>query len=266
MKLLGGAVPVTTIMLARSTGQLLWVLPSLARRGPRVLRTAHPWLHLARGLFSIACWALYYWSFLRLDLATATVLSFTSVMFVTALAGPVLGEVVRWRRWTATIVGFLGVMVVARPVGVRIDPAILVALASALFGAGIVLTTKKLAVTERTETIMLYIGIITFSGSLPAALPSLTLPSAAEACWLALMAVTGPAGMQLWISSFRLADATVIAPLGYTRLLFATLAGALWFDERPDGWTAAGAVLIVASALYITQREAALARARARPH
>jgi drug/metabolite transporter (DMT)-like permease len=265
VKLLAGAVPVTTIMLVRSTGQLLWVLPSLARRGPRMLRTAHPWLHLARGLFSLICWALYYWSFLRLDLATATVLSFTSIMFVTALAGPVLGEVVRWRRWTATIVGFLGVLLVSRPFGARIDPAILVALASALFGAGIVLTTKRLSATERTETIMLYIGVVTFFGSLPVAIPDLAMPHAWQALWLALMAVTGPAGMQLWIGAFRLADATVIAPLGYTRLVFATAAGVLLFDERPDGWTAAGAALIVASALYITQREAALARARARP-
>ena len=263
VKLLGDAVPVTTIMLVRSTGQLLWVVPALARRGPRVLHTARLLLHLARGLFSLISWALYYWSFQHLDLATATVLSFTSVMFVTALAGPVLGEVVRWRRWSATIIGFAGVAVIARPVGASVDPAVLAALVSALFGAGIVLTTKRLSNTERTDTIMVYIGLVTFSGSLPVALPWLTVPEPWQSGWLLLMALAGPAGMQLWISSFRLADATVLAPLSYVRLVFATAAGILLFDERPDGWTAAGAALIVASALYITQREAALARARA---
>jgi drug/metabolite transporter (DMT)-like permease len=80
-------------------------------------------------------------------------------MFVTALAGPVLGEVVRWRRWTATIVGFLGVVLVARPLEAGLNPAVLVGLASALFGAGIVLTTKRLSATERTDTIMLHIVI-----------------------------------------------------------------------------------------------------------
>jgi drug/metabolite transporter (DMT)-like permease len=262
VKLLAGTVPVTTIMLVRSTGQLLWVLPSLLRRGTGLLRTSHPRMHVARGLFSLICWGLYYWSFQHLDLATATVLSFTSIMFVTALAGPVLGEVVRWRRWTATIIGFIGVVIVARPFGAALNPAVFVALASAFFGAGIVLTTKRLSVTERTDTIMLYIGLITFGGSLPVALPSLTLPHAWQALWLGLMAVTGPAGMQLWISAFRLADATVVAPLGYTRLLFATAAGALMFGEQPDGWTGLGALLVVGSALYITQREAAVARQR----
>ncbi len=263
VKLLAGSVSIAMIMLVRSAGQILWVTPWMARRGLAIFRTRHPWLHVLRGLFSLICWALYYWSFQRLDLATATVLSFTSVMFVTALAGPVLGEVVRWRRWTATIMGFIGVVIVARPFAAGRNPAVLVALTSALFGAGIVLTTKRLSSTEHTDTIMLYIGIITFSGSLPAALPAFTVPEAWQATWLALMAIIGPAGMQLWIGAFRLADATVVAPIGYTRLLFATAAGALMFDEQPDWWTATGAVLIVASALYITQREARVARERA---
>lgn len=260
VKLLANTVPVTTIMLARSAGQILYVAPLLARRGTILLRTSRPVLHLVRGTFSLVCWGLYYWSFQRLDLATATVLSFTSVMFVTALAGPVLGEIVRWRRWSATIVGFLGVALVARPLDLEIDPAIGIALLSALFGSGIVLTTKKLSATERTGTIMLYIGLVTFTGSLPVALPFLTVPEPWQGFWLVLMGVTGPAGMHLWINAFRLADATVIAPLGYTRLIFAAIVGVLLFGEVPDGWMAAGAVLIVGSALYITLREAKVAR------
>lgn len=260
VKLLANTVPVTTIMLARSAGQILYVTPLLARRGTILLRTSRPVLHLVRGTFSLVCWGLYYWSFQRLDLATATVLSFTSVMFVTALAGPVLGEIVRWRRWSATVVGFLGVVLVARPLDLQIDPAIGIALLSALFGSGIVLTTKKLSATERTETILLYIGFVTFSGSLPVALPFLTVPEPWQAFWLVLMGVTGPAGMHLWINAFRLADATVIAPLGYTRLIFSAIVGVLLFNEVPDAWMAAGAVLIVGSALYITLRETKVAR------
>jgi drug/metabolite transporter (DMT)-like permease len=263
VKLLAGTVPVTTIVLVRAAAQILWVLPALARGGFAVLRTSHPLLHLMRGLFSLACWVLYYWSFQHLDLATATVLSFTSVLFVTALAGPVLGEVVRWRRWSATLVGFAGVVVIARPGSCGLDPAVAVALVSALFGAGIVLTTKQLSRTERTDTIMVHIGLVTFAGALPLALPALTLPEPWQAGWLALMAVAGPAGMQLWISAFRLADASVLAPLSYVRLVFAGIAGLMLFGERPDGWTVAGSALIVGSALYITRREAALARQRA---
>lgn len=260
VKLLANTVPVTTIMLARSAGQILYVAPLLLRRGVMLLRTSRPLLHLARGSFSLICWGLYYWSFQHLDLATATVLSFTSVMFVTALAGPILGEIVRWRRWTATIIGFLGVVLVARPFDLRIDPAIGIALLSALFGSGIVLTTKKLSATERTETILLYIGLVTFGGSLPVALPNLTTPEPWQAFWLGLMAVTGPAGMHLWINAFRLADATVVSPLGYTRLIFSAIVGVVLFNETPDLWMVSGAVLIVGSAIYITLREVKVAR------
>jgi drug/metabolite transporter (DMT)-like permease len=260
VKLLANTVPVTTIMLARSAGQIVYVAPLLLQRGVILLRTARPLLHVARGSFSLICWGLYYWSFQRLDLATATVLSFTSVMFVTALAGPILGEIVRWRRWTATIVGFLGVVLVAKPFDLRIDPAIGIALLSALFGSGIVLTTKKLSATERTETILLYIGFVTFGGSLPVALPNLAVPEPWQAFWLVLMGVTGPAGMHLWINAFRLADATVVSPLGYTRLIFSAIVGVVLFNETPDLWMVCGAVLIVGSAIYITLREVKVAR------
>ena len=260
VKLLANTVPVTTIMLARSAGQILYVAPLLLHRGVMLLRTSRPLMHLARGSFSLICWGLYYWSFQHLDLATATVLSFTSVMFVTALAGPILGETVRWRRWTATIIGFLGVVLVAKPFDLRIDPAIGIALLSALFGSGIVLTTKKLSATERNETILLYIGLVTFGGSLPVALPNLTMPEPWQAFWLVLMGVIGPAGMHVWINAFRLADATVVSPLGYTRLIFSAVVGVVLFNETPDLWMISGAVLIVGSAIYITLREVKVAR------
>ncbi|MFQ3622025.1 MAG: DMT family transporter [Acetobacteraceae bacterium] len=256
VKLLANTVPVTTIMLTRATAQLVYVSPAFARRGTALFRTNRPILHAARGLFSLLSWGFYYWSFQRLDLATATVLSFTSVMFVTALARPLLGETVGRRRWSATLAGFAGVVLVAKPFSVAPDPAILLALLSALSGSGIVLTTKRLSATERTDTIMAYIGLVTFVGSLPIAAPTLGVPEPWQAGWLAAMAAAGPAGMHLWIASFRHADATVIAPLGYSRLVFAALIGAILFDEWPDGWMVSGAIVIVGSVLALTMLEA----------
>ena len=94
-------VPLATIVLARSIGQLAWTMPAFARDPWGLVRTRQLRLNLLRGLLSGVSWFMYFTSFSRLTLATATVLSFTSVLFVTALAGPVLGERVRWRRWTA---------------------------------------------------------------------------------------------------------------------------------------------------------------------
>jgi drug/metabolite transporter (DMT)-like permease len=265
VKLVGPAVPVSMIVAMRSLAQLAWVAPALARSGPDLFRTRHLWLHLLRGLLSLLSWGAYYFSFRELPMATATVLSFTAVMWTTALAGPVLGEVVRWRRWSATLVGFLGVLLIVRPGVLPVGIATIAAIASALCGAGLTLATKRLAGTETTGTIMLYVGIVTSSGAVPAAI--LHWSWLTPTLWLVLvgMAALGVCGMFLWITALRLADASLLSPVTYTRLVFAALAGVLLFDEAPDGWTIGGAVLIVASTLYITQREAYLLRTRSRP-
>lgn len=261
VKLMGGAVPVATIVLVRAIGQVAFTLPALHGSGLALLRTNRLGLHLLRGALSLISWAAYYLSFQYLDLASATVISFTSVMFVTALAGPVLGEIVRWRRWSATLIGFAGVVMVARPgSGDAADAWVFAAaLLSALCGAGIVLSTKMLARSERTQTIMVYIGIVTTLGALPFALPGLAWHGWTQAGWLVAMAISGPAGMFLWISALRIADASALAPVSYTRLIFALGLGYLLFREIPHGWTLAGAAVVVASALYITYREAKVA-------
>ncbi|WP_240791062.1 DMT family transporter [Roseomonas sp. AR75] len=258
-------VPLATIVLARAVGQLAWAMPAFARDPIGVMRTGQLKLNLLRGALSGISWYMYFVSFAMLPLATATVLSFTSVLFVTALAGPVLGEVVRWRRWTATLVGFAGVVAIVRPGTLEVGWPVLAAICSAFLGAGIVLTTKMLARSERTITIMFYIGLVTTALALPVALPGLAWPGWWNLFLLFLTATCGPAAMILWINALRLADASVVAPVGYVRLVFAAAFGVVLFNEIPDVWLGIGAVLIVGSALYITQREAKVAQRKAAP-
>jgi drug/metabolite transporter (DMT)-like permease len=260
VKLVGPAVPVAMIVALRSIAQLVWVAPALLRRGSAMFRTQHLHLHILRGALSLVSWSAYYFSFRQLPMATATVLAFTSVMWTTALAGPILGEVVRWRRWSATLVGFAGVLLIVRPGVLPIGIATLAALGSAVCGAGITLATKRLAATESTETIMLYIGLVTTSGALPAAIVEWSWLTPRLWLVLVVMAGLGVSGMFLWITALRMADASLLSPITYIRLVFATAAGTLLFAEAPDGYTIAGALLIVASTLYITQREAQLRR------
>lgn len=263
VKLMDGAVPVATIVLARGLGQIAIALPLMRGAFLAQLRTDRFSLHLLRGGLSLVSWAAYYVSFNHMSLATATVLSFTSVMFVTALAGPVLGEVVRWRRWSATLMGFVGVLLVARP-GTGIEPIwIGGSLLSALCGAGIVLSTKILSRTERTSTIMIWVGIFCSLGALPFAIPGLAWHGWANMGWLLGMAVCGPIGMYLWVTALRLADASAIAPVSYTRLVFAGLFGAFLFNEVPDWLSILGAGIIVGSALFITYREAKVGKVKA---
>lgn len=260
VKLVGPAVPVAMIVAMRAVAQLVWVAPSLVRNGFAMFRTRHLALHVLRGVLSLMSWSAYYFSFRELPMATATVLSFTAVMWTTALAGPVLGETVRWRRWSATLVGFAGVLLIVRPGVLPVGIATLAALGSALCGAGITLATKRLAETENTDTIMLYIGLVTTGGALPVAIVEWSWLSPGLWLVLLIMAGIGVSGMFLWITALRLADASLLAPITYTRLVFATAAGAVFFGEIPDGYTLAGAGLIVAGTIYITQREAQLRR------
>lgn len=255
-------VPLATIVLARSVGQLFWALPAVIA-DPRVLRSSRPGLAILRGALSGVSWWMYFVSFAALPLAMATVLSFTFVLFVTALAGPMLGEAVHWRRWLATLVGFGGVVVMVQPwtaTAVPIGWPVAAAIGSAFLGAVIMLTTKMLARSERTSTIMLYIGLVTTAMTLPMALPGLAWPGWWNLLLLVATGLCGPFAMHVWINALRMADASLLAPISYVRLLFAAGFGLALFGEMPDWWLALGAAIIIGSTLYITQREAKLAR------
>jgi len=260
VRMLAGALPISLLMLFRSWAQLIWIAPSILREGRRLLRTDRPLLHIMRGSLSFFSWSAHYYAFSHLPIALATVLSFTSVLFTTALAGPVLGERVGWRRWTATLVGFAGVLVVLRPGLLPLGLPVAASLASALMGCGIGLTTKTLARSDRTDTIMAYVGLVLVTGATPVGLLNWVTPTPEQWVILLAMCPLGAVGLQIWISGLRLGDASALAPLQYLRLVYAQTAGLLLFDEWPDRWAVVGAVVIVASALYISHREAVLAR------
>lgn len=249
-------VPVEVQVFFRSLGQLFWVAPMIAATGLAVFRTTRPGLHLLRGASSLLTWGFYYASFGPLDLATATVLSFTNVMFTTLLAGPVLGERVdRW-RWAGTIAGFIGVAVMLRPGTTVSTLGVALALASAITWCGITLSSRVLAQIDRNTTIMAWVGLVTTAGSLPFAVAAwvpLGLPELAM-----LLAVAGFAPGIIWLitSAYRHGEASAIAPFQYLRLIVVALFGWVVFSEVPDGWTWLGAAVILGGAVAVTVAEA----------
>lgn len=249
-------IPVEVQVFARSLGQLVWVAPVIAASGLAVFRTQRAPLHLLRGASSLLTWGFYYASFGPLDLATATVLSFTNVMFTTLLAGPVLGEKVdRW-RWAGTIAGFIGVAVMLRPGTTVSGVGVALAVASAVTWCGITLSSRVLAQSERNTTIMAWVGLVTTLGSAPFAAIAWVPLGLAEV--LMLLAVAGFAPGIIWLltSAYRHGEASAIAPFQYLRLIVVAAFGWAIFGEVPDGWTWLGAAVILAGAVVITVAEA----------
>jgi len=263
VKAIGPDVNAAQVALVRALAQFAFLGLWLRGRTTRMFATDRARKHLLRGLFSATGSLAYFYVFALLPMAPASFVFFSSIVFTTMAAGPVLGETVGWRRWSATLVGFAGILIVVRPGAVTLDWPLAVAFYLAINSSAITLSTKDLTRTEPTETIMAWIGATTLVFCLPIALFNWTTPTTEAVALMALVAVAGTLGQWASVSAFRLADASGIAPIQYLRIVFAGAIGWWLFDEQFDGWSIVGAAVVAGSALYITVREAHLKRDRA---
>lgn len=253
-------IPVTTQLLARSLGQVVWILPTIAASGLVIFGTQRPGLHLVRGFSSVSTWGLYFLSFALLDLATATVLSFTNVMFTTLAARPVLGERVTAARWAGTLAGLAGVAIMLRP-GTDIPlGGAAAAIGAALCWCGITLSSRALTRTESTRAVMAWVGLITTACATPLAIIFWQPISLTDALILTAFGLTTPVILLLMTEAFRAGEASAVAPFQYLRLPIVTLAGWLIFAEAPDAAAWAGAAVILVGATIITIAETRAAR------
>ncbi|MBY0338510.1 MAG: DMT family transporter [Acetobacteraceae bacterium] len=248
-------IPTAVQVLFRAAGQLVWMAPLVAATGLAVFRTQRAPLHLLRGLSSVSTWGLYYLSFAFLDLATATVLSFTNVMFTTILARPLLGERVDAARWAGTIAGLVGVAIMLRPGSDISWVGALIALAAALTWCGITLTSRMLTRTERTETVVAWVGLVTTAAAFPFAVATWQPLGAADLAILVGFALFTPGIIWLLTEALRAGEASAVAPFQYLRLVVIAAFGWVLWGEVPDGWTWLGAVVILGGAVVITVAE-----------
>ncbi|MBF9232826.1 DMT family transporter [Microvirga alba] len=241
------------IVLFRALAQVILAGGCVALMGGLpLLRTTRIKVHLLRGALSAGSWWMYYTSFRVLDLALATTLSFSSQIFVVILATMFLGERLTWRRMGATLLGLAGIAVAMQIWNAQaVDGRAIYGLSSAFLGAVMVVITSSLSRTERTPTIMFYIGIVVFIAALPQAALDWKPIGSREVMLLSAVGVLGTAGMWLMVEAYRHAEASSLAPFPYLRLVFSAIAGALLFGEVLQTETFIGAGLIVASALMI---------------
>ena len=223
--------------------------------GLRKLSTQRPGLHLVRGLLATAAMLCFVYSLTLLPLAETTAIAFAAPLFVTLLSVPLLGERVERLPLTAAIVGFLGVLVVVRPGGESFQPGALVVVATALFYALVMITTRRYGVREYLWAMVFYVTLVPLlvTGALLPWVWQTPLPWH----WLGFLAagVFGIGAMASITLAFRHAPAALAAPFDYTAMVWAVLLGWWFWDEQPDLWVYIGTLIIIASGLAIAYHE-----------
>ncbi|GAB5468929.1 MAG: DMT family transporter [Rhodospirillales bacterium] len=264
-KWLGASYAIAQLIFFRSLfGFLPVVVVAWREGGIKSLRTRRPGLHVLRGLFILGALGFFFQGLRYLHLAEAMAIAFTAPLFMTALAGPVLGERVGIRRWSAVIVGFIGVLVMVRPEPEKLQLEALYVLTSALCFSLTSLTTRILTRTEGSASIMFYSTLGMF---LPAslALPFFWVPPDWQDLLLFFaMGTLGGLGLLTLTTAYRNAPASVIAPLEYSALIWAVLFGWIGWRVFPEPSVWYGAIIVAGAGFYIAQRESSLKRQAAK--
>jgi len=250
----------------RSVFGLIFLLPIILKGWDfSDLRVKRPKLHIIRGALSAMNTLAWFTAIAIMPLGEAVALNFTSPLFATLLAAIFLGEAVRARRWTATIVGFIGVLIVVRPGGETVQLGAILALGSALSIAVNVLLIRVMSQEDSTRAIVTTFNLAIVFFTLIPAMIVWTWPSPLMWAVTFAVGVTTTVAHLMLTKAMSLAEASAIVPLEFIRLPLAVLIGFVWFSEILDGWTILGATIIGCSAVYIARREAMAARQTATP-
>jgi len=256
IKYLGEDYPAALQTFYRSAATLLVMVPVIARDPVGAFRTNRPGILLFRSVAGVAAMILGFYAYQKMPLAEANALSFTRSLWLVLLAMVVLKEQVGPRRIAATVVGFMGVLVMLQPASAgNLGWPAMAALASSLLFAMTVTGMKVLTRDHTTTTLMVWAGALGFVASIPPALFVWRWPEPFDLFLLALMGVLGTVTQVCYIRGMAEGDAAAMAPIDYTRLVFAVLLGYMLFGDVPNGITMLGAAIVIAATLYITLRE-----------
>ena len=262
VKHVGSRLPAMEIFFFRSLIGFALVIAVMWRDPFEALRTRRPGMHFVRGATGALGNACFFWTLTNMMLADAMALQFSRPLFMIPLAILFLGEFVGWQRIAVALVGFLGIVVYARPFTAGFEPGVFIGALGAFTGGLVVICIKRLQTSEPTRVIMFYYA---FWNAVIAAVPAAiwwVTPNAYELAILALIGFLGISGQSLITHGLSQGDATVLVPLDYSRIVYSAIIGYLLFSEVPGPWSFAGMALIVAASLYLVltekQRQASL--------
>lgn len=232
--------------------------------GLAVLRTSRIGGHMLRGAAGMAAMVCFFAAYAMMPLGDVVAIAMSGPIFMTALSVPLLGERVGRRRWTAVVIGFLGVLVMTRPGAGVLDPGALLALSGAVFYALAMVAIRKLSRHEHPTTIVFYFTLFSTVVS-GASLPFgqwVTPAGWVELGMLVAIGLIGGFAQFAMTHAFRLAPVAIVAPFDYLAVVFAMGLGYLVWGDVPDFWIVTGAAIVIGSGLYILHRETVLARQR----
>ena len=254
---------VAELLLIRSAAALVLLAPFIRNSGVVGLTTApRPALQVARVVLSALEVAMFFWAVSYLPLADAVTFYLAGPIYVTALSVVLLGETVGWRRWSAVLVGFVGVVLALRPSAASFTLPALIALGGSIFFAILMITTRMLRETSDTVLVSGQNVATLLFGAAFAPFGWVT-PSFRDFMLLSLFGVLSMVALACVNRSLKLAPASVVVPYQYTMIIWAIMLGYAVFGDVPDLLTLAGAAIIIAAGLYIFWREQAQSRQKA---
>ena len=255
-KFLSDDLPILQITWARYFFTVVFTLPIMMFFFKKQLVWSDkPKLQILRGLILLSANICFFYAISIISLAKALTLAFVAPLIVTAFSPIMLGEKVGFRRWTAVVVGFIGSLVVIRPGFVELNFASFAALGTGILYGFYLIITRKLSTSDNPLLTLLMTGMV---GAIlvSAIIPFYWVkPSLNQWSLMAGIGVFACIGHLFLILSLKYADASKLAPLGYTEIIPNVLIGYYFFSELPDNWTYVGLLIIISSGLYISRRE-----------
>jgi drug/metabolite transporter (DMT)-like permease len=247
-------LPLGVVILFRSIFALLVFAPTILR-GAAFLRTTRPFAHLWRSFVGFTSFVLFTYSLTGLPLGNAVALSYTAPLWSCIFAVTLLGERIDAVRFAALVGGFVGVLLIAKPVGFGTDAASLLAaaacLVSALTGSLAMLAVKRLSASEPPDRIAFWFIMASSIFAAPIAAADWAMPVGLEWIWLILLGVLTVLSQMALSRGYAIGSFSRVAPMDFARMPVALAIGFVIFAEVPDGWSLLGIAVIAAASATI---------------
>ena len=265
VKLLSDDLHPIIICFYRCLMGLIIITPFVAKNNFQALQTDNMRLQIFRALINIISMICWFSAIGMMHFEKATALGFTTPLFTTVLAVLILGEVIRFHRTAALLLGFIGILIIIRPGYMPFEFGTILMLVASLSFSFVLIFVKKLSATDSSLTIIFYHLLYMTPAFFILSLFYWENISLNQLIIFSLMGASGLLSHWCLAQAFKMSDTTFVMPLQFTKLIWASLIGLFIFSEQPDIWTWIGGVIIFISIVYITYREAFKKKGTSKP-